>query len=247
MTGRLAARQWSGDPSERDAVIEEFMPLARSIAWRYRTNRASHEDLFQVACLGLVKAVDRFDPARGLRFSSFAVPTIQGELRRYLRDRTWRLHVPRSLQELVVALGPVTEALSAELQRSPTVDELAKRMLVSPEQILDARQAATSQLDQSLDAPAHDGSRESLADSIGGEDRDLALADRGIAMRGWLAELSAREREMLRLRFEEDLTQREIAGQFGISQMHVSRLLRRSIKYLQDRAVEGEGLSDQAA
>ena len=223
------------------------MPLARSIAWRFRTSRASHEDLVQVACLGLVKAVDRFDPERGLRFSSFAVPTIQGELRRYLRDRTWRLHVPRSLQELIVALGPVTEALSSELQRSPTVGELAKRMRVSPEEILDARHAAKSQFDHSLDAPAHDGSRESLAESLGGEDRELARADRGIVLERWLAELPDREREILRLRFEEDLTQSEIAGRFGISQMHVSRLLRRSIKSLQERAADEEGHSARVA
>ena len=217
------------------------MPLARSVAWRFRTSRASHEDLVQVACLGLVKAVDRFDPERGLRFSSFAVPTIQGELRRYLRDRTWRLHVPRSLQDLILALGSVTEALSSELRRSPTVGELAERMRVSPEEILDARQAAKSQFDHSLDEPAHDDSRESLAESLGEEDCELARVDRGIVLEGWLAELPDREREILRLRFEEDLTQREIAGVFGISQMHVSRLLRRSIGYLEQRAVEDEG------
>jgi RNA polymerase sigma-B factor len=244
---RLASAKRSGDPRERAALIEEFLPLARSVAWRFRTSRASNEDLVQVACLGLVKAVDRFDPERGLRFSSFAVPTIQGELRRYLRDRTWRLHVPRSLQELIVGLGSVTEALSSELQRSPTVGELATRMRVSPEAILDARRAAASQFEHSLDVPAHEGSRESVADTLGGEDRELALADRGIVLEGWLAELPGREREILRMRFEKDLTQREIAGQFGISQMHVSRLLRRSIKYLQERAVETEGVTGQAA
>jgi RNA polymerase sigma-B factor len=247
MSGGLATTGWSGNPRARAALIEEFVPLARSLAWRFRTSRASHEDLVQVACLGLVKAVDRFDPERGLRFSSFAVPTIQGELRRYLRDRTWRLHVPRRLQELIVALGPVTETLSSELQRSPTVGELAKRMRVSPEEILDARQAATSQFDHSLDAPARDGSRESVVESLGGEDRELARADRGIVLEGWLAELPDREREILRLRFEEDLTQRQIAGRFGISEMHVSRLLRRSIKQLQQRAVEDEGPSARAA
>ena len=138
---RLASAKRSGDLRERAALIEQFMPLAKSLAWRFQTSRASHDDLVQVASLGLVKAVDRFDPERGLRFSSFAVPTIQGELRRYLRDRTWRLHVPRALQELIVALGLVTDAMSGELQRSPTVAELAERMGVSPEAILDARQS----------------------------------------------------------------------------------------------------------
>ena len=216
------------------------MPLARSAAWRFRTSRVPLDDLIQVACLGLVKAVDRFDPERGLRFSSFAVPTIQGELRRYLRDRTWRLHIPRALQELMVALGPVTEALSAELQRSPTVDELAKRMRVSPEAILDARQAGHSQFGHSLDEPAHEDGRESLVETIGEEDRALAGADRGIVLKAWLAVLPEREREILRARFEEDLTQREIAERCGISQMHVSRLLRRSLERLRALATDQE-------
>ena len=237
----------SSDPRERDALIEEFVPLARSLAWRFRTSRAPQEDLVQVACVGLVKAVDRFDPERGAKFISFAVPTIQGELRRYLRDRTWRLHVPRRIQELVVALGPVTEALSGELQRSPTVVELADRMGVNPEAILDARHAAASQLDRSLDVPAHEGARESLGESLGSEDRDMVRVDRGVVLERWLGELHHREREILRLRFEEDLTQREIAGRFGISQMHVSRLLRRAITRLQQRAVEEEGPSANLA
>jgi RNA polymerase sigma-B factor len=237
---RLTSAKLSGDPRERAALIEELMPLARSLAWRFRTSKVPLEDLVQVACLGLVKAVDRFNPERGLRFSSFAVPTIQGELRRYLRDRTWRLHVPRALQELIVALGPVTDAMSGELQRSPTVAELATRLRVSPEAILDARQAGYSQFDHSLDVRAHEDGRESLADTLGEEDRELAGADRGITLQAWLAELPEREREILRRRFEEDLTQREIAEQFGISQMHVSRLLRRSLERLRARATEAE-------
>jgi RNA polymerase sigma-B factor len=237
---RLADARRSGDPRERAALIEEYLPLARSLAWRLRTSRDSPDDLVQVACLGLVKAVDRFDPERGQRFSSFAVPTITGELRRYLRDRTWRLHIPRSLQDLIVALGPVTEALTGELQRSPTVDELAKRMRVSPEAILDARQAGDSQFGRSLDEPARQEGRESLAETLGREDRELARADRVIVLEGWLAELPEREREILRLRFEEDLTQSEIAEQFAISQVHVSRLLRKSLEHLQAMAVQAE-------
>ena len=237
---RLAGAKLSGDPRERAALIEELVPLARSVAWRFRTSKVPLDDLVQVACLGLVKAVDRFDPERGLRFSSFAVPTIQGELRRYLRDRTWRLHVPCALQELTVALGPVTDAMSGELQRSPTVAELAKRMGVSPEAILDARQAGYSQFGHSLDAPAHEDGRESLVETIGEEDRQLAGADRRTTLKAWLAELPEREREILRERFEEDLTQREIAARCGISQMHVSRLLRKSLERLRARATEPE-------
>jgi RNA polymerase sigma-B factor len=181
-----------------------------------------------------------FDLDRGLSFRSFAVPTILGELRRHLRDKTWRLHIPRGLQDRILALGTVTEALSGELQRPPTVDELALRMRVSPEAILDARRAADSELGCSLDEPAHGDARESLADTLGSEDPGLHRAERAIVLEGWLAELPVGQRELLRLRFEQDLTQSEIAARFGISQMHVSRLLGRSLEHLHAMAVETE-------
>jgi RNA polymerase sigma-B factor len=219
------------------------MPLARSLARRVRTSKESQDDLVQVACVGLVKAVDRFDPERGLRFSSFAVPTITGELRRHLRDRTWRLHLPRSLIDVIVALGPVADELSAELQRSPTVDELAERMGVSPDAMLDARQAGAAQHGHSLDEPAHQDGRESLAETLGGEDPELARIERVVVLEGWLADLPELDRGVLSLRFEEDLTQCEIAERFGISQMHVSRLLRRSLERLQALAAEDKGCS----
>jgi RNA polymerase sigma-B factor len=237
---RVVHARRSGDPSERAAVIEEFMPLARSLARAFRTNRDSRDDLVQVACVGLVKAFDRFDPERGLMFGTFAVPTILGELRRHLRDRTWRLHVPRDVQELSVALGPVAEALSGELGRSPTVDELATRMRVSPEAILEAHQAAEAQFGYSLDEPTHADARESLADTLGGEDRELARAERVVVLESWLAALPARQREIMRLRFEEDLTQREIGELLGLSQIQVSRLLRRSLERLQAMATADE-------
>jgi RNA polymerase sigma-B factor len=236
---RLADARRSGDPGERDALIEEFMPLANRLAWRFLRSTDAHEDLAQVAFMGLVKAVDRFDPEHGARFSSFAVPTILGELRRHLRDRTWRVHLPRKLKNLILALGPVTEALSAELQRAPTVAELAMSMRVSAEDILDAKQAADSQFGRSLDEPAFRESSDPLVESLGGEDRELARAEHGVVMEGWLAELPERQREILRLRFEEDLTQVEIAERSGISQMHVSRLLRRSLDTL--RTINRDG------
>jgi RNA polymerase sigma-B factor len=229
---RLLDARRTRDPAERAALIEEFMPLAQALAWRFHRSNDAHADLVQVACVGLVKAVDRFDPERGVKFSSFAVPTILGELQRHLRDRTWRLHMPRKLQNLILALGPVTEALSAELQRAPTVAELATCMLVGPDQILDARQAADSQWKHSLDQPAHEGGSEPLAETLGGDDRELTRAEHAVVLEGWLAELPQREREILRLRFEQDLTQHEIAQRIGISQMHVSRLLRRSLEAL---------------
>ena len=248
-SGRYPRRSWelrvaharrSGDPRERAALIEEFMPLARSLARGFGTNRDSRDDLVQVACVGLVKAFDRFDPERGLRFSSFAVPTILGELRRHLRDRTWRLHVPRELQELSVALGPVAEALSGELGRSPTVDELAGRMRVSPEAIWEARQAADAQFGDSLDEPAHADARASLAETLGGEDRELARTERVIVLESWLAALPQLQREVLRLRFREDLTQREVGERLGISQTQVSRLIRTSLAHLRAMAAQDE-------
>ena len=229
---RLVDARRSGDPGERAALIEEFMPLANRLAWRYRRSKDAQEDLVQVAYMGLVKAVDRFDPERGARFSSFAVPTVLGELRRYLRDKTWRLHVPHALQTLIVAIKPATEALSSELQRAPTVAELAKHMLVGPEEILDAKQAAHAQFGRSLDEPAFSDSDGPLVETLGGEDQQLTGADHALALNGWLAELPQRQREILRLRFEEDLTQREIADRMGISQMHVSRLLRAALERL---------------
>jgi RNA polymerase sigma-B factor len=237
---QVAHARRSGDPSERAAVIEEFMPLAISLARGFRTNRDSRDDLVQVACVGLVKAFDRFDPERGLMFSTFAVPTILGELRRHLRDRTWRLHVPRAVRELSVALDGVAEALAGELGRSPTVDELATRMRVSPETLLEARHAAACQFGHSLDEPAYADARESLADTLGGEDRELARTERVVVLDSWLAALPERQREVLRLRFEEDLTQREIAELLGMSQVQVSRLLRRSLEHLQAMAAQDE-------
>jgi RNA polymerase sigma-B factor len=237
---RVAHARRSGNPTERASVIEEFVPLAISLAQGFRTNKDSRDDLVQVACVGLVKAFDRFDPERGLMFSTFAVPTILGELRRHVRDRTWRLHVPRDVRELSVALVRVVEELSGELGRSPTIDELARRVGVSPEAILEARQAAETQLACSLDEPAYAGADESLADALGGEDRELARAERVVVLERWMATLPERERAIVRLRFEEDLTQREVGERMGISQMQVSRLMRRSLAHLQAMAARDE-------
>jgi RNA polymerase sigma-B factor len=237
---RLVDARQRGDLAERAALIEEYMPLAGTLARRFYRSNDAHEDLAQVAYMGLVKAVDRFDPEHGARFPSFAVPTILGELRRHLRDRTWRVHVPRRLQNLILALGPVTEALSAELQRPPTVAELATELLVSPEEVLNAWEASNSQFGRSLDEPAHREGGDSLAETLGREDGALARTDQGVMLDGWLARLPQRQREIVRLRFEEDLTQREIARRSGISQMHVSRLLRRSIEDLRAMSAPGE-------
>ena len=230
---RLADARRSGDARERLALIEECMPMATRLAWRFRRTKDSQDDLAQVACVGLVKAVDRFDPERGLRFASFAVPTILGELRRHLRDTSWRLHIPRRLQDQMLALATVTETLSSELHRAPTVDEIAVRMDVSAEVVLDARRATDDQRGRSLDEPAHAGAPESLADTLGAEDQALLRAEGMIELERWLAVLPARAQEILRLRFHEELSQREIADRIGISQMHVSRILRSSLERLE--------------
>ena len=235
---RVAYARRSPNPSEGAALIEEYLPLARSLARGFRTNRDSHDDLVQVACVGLVKGFDRFDPERGLLFSTFEVPTILGELRRHVRGRTWRVHLPSGVPELSVALGPVAEAPAGELGRSPTVDELAGRMRVNSEAIWEARQAADTH--HSLDEPADADAREPLSETPGGEDRELCRAERVAVLQTWLAELPERQREILRLRFDEDPTQREIGERLGISQVQVLRLVHRSLRHLQAMAARDQ-------
>jgi RNA polymerase sigma-B factor len=236
---RLARLQQTADPAERDALVERYLPLARSLAARYRHTSESFDDLLQVAAIGLLKAIDRYDPSRRTAFSSFAVPTILGELRRHLRDHTWAVHVPRDLQELGQRLGSVTDELSTRLGRPPTVLELAERLQVAEEQVLEAREALGAHSPASLDEPiSGDGQATSLGDLIGGEDEALAVAEDAVLLDHYLAHLSPRHREVLRLRFAEDLKQREIGEILGVSQMHVSRLIRQAVDQLQAVAEE---------
>jgi RNA polymerase sigma-B factor len=231
---RLARYEQTRSASEREALFEHFLPLARSLAARYRHTSESFDDLFQVACLGLLKAIDRYDAARGYAFSSFAVPTILGELRRHLRDHTWSIHVPRDLQELGQRLGPAADELSKTLGRPPTVPELADHVGVTEEHVLDARQATAAHSPASLDQPVADGDQSAaLGDMLGAEDRGLTRVEDAVLLDRYLAHLPARNREILRLRFHADLKQREIGAMLGISQMHVSRLIRQSLEQLQ--------------
>jgi RNA polymerase sigma-B factor len=231
---RLARYARTRDASEREELVRRYMPLARSAAARYQHTSESFDDLLQVASIGLLKAIDRYDPARGTAFSSFAVPTILGELRRHIRDHTWSVRVPRELQELGQRLRRTTDELSAELGRPPTIAELADRLEVSEETVLDARQAAAAHTPASLDEPASRGEDSApLGELLGGEDSALAAADDAITLQRLLRGLPTRDREILRLRFEEDLKQREIGKRVGISQMHVSRVIRQSIQQLQ--------------
>jgi RNA polymerase sigma-B factor len=231
---RLMKRHRGGDGRARDALIERYLPLSRSLALRYRRASEPLDDLVQVASVGLVKAVDRWDPDRGLAFSSYAVPTILGELRRYFRDATWDVRPARDLQELCLAVEDARETLWGELGRSPTVEDLAERLDRSPEQIVEALQATDGRSVRSLDAPVHDeedGSA-SAGDLIGHEDGEFDRVDAGVTIEHLSEVLDERAREILRLRFHEDLLQSEIAERVGCSQMHVSRIIRSSLEKL---------------
>jgi RNA polymerase sigma-B factor len=230
----LMRRHQSGDGRARDELIERYMPLARSLALRYRRASEPLDDLIQVASVGLVKAVDRWDPERGLAFSSYAVPTILGELRRYFRDSTWDVRPARDLQELCLALEEAREALWGELGRQPTVADLASRLERQPEEIVEALQATEGRSIRSLDAPVHDEENDSASagDLIGADDEEFDRVEAGVTLERLTGILDERAREILRLRFQDDLLQSEIAERVGCSQMHVSRIIRASLERL---------------
>ena len=230
------------DRQAREELIERFLPLARKLARRYAQSSEPYEDLVQVACLGLVKAVERFDPDRGFAFSSFAVPTIVGELKRYFRDTAWALHVDRGAQERARKITDAQQKLSSRTGRMPTVDELAQYLELGQEEVLEGLQTAEAYGAVSLDAPlsSEDDEESSRLDALGQEDRRLGLVDDHATIFAAARHLSTREREILYLRFGEDLTQSEIADRVGVSQMQVSRLLRRSLHRLRE-------LTDQRA
>jgi RNA polymerase sigma-B factor len=227
-----------GDPAAREALVERFLPLARQLARRYQRGSEHLDDLVQVASLGLLKAIDRFDPARETAFSSFAVPTILGELKRHFRDKGWAVRVPRDLQELAVKVERVADEMSRELGRAPTTIEIAERIDATDEQVLEAREASAAYRAVSLDRPRseEDEDGESYADAVGAEDPGYRVAEASATVDRLMRVLSEREREVLRLRFEEDLTQSEIGKRVGVSQMHVSRLIRQSIARLREEA-----------
>jgi RNA polymerase sigma-B factor len=231
-----------GDPAAREQLVARFLPLARQLARRYQRGGEQLDDLVQVASLGLLKAIDRFDPARETAFSSFAVPTILGELKRHFRDKGWSVRVPRDLQELAVKVDRVGDEMSRELGRAPTPVEIAERTGTTLEQVLEAREASAAYRAVSLDRPRTDDEEDgdSYADAMGAEDPGFGLAEDSATVERLMRVLSDREREVLRLRFEEDLTQSEIGQRVGVSQMHVSRLIRQSIARLRDEADEPE-------
>jgi RNA polymerase sigma-B factor len=223
-----------GDIAAREELAARFMPLARQVAKRYRRSGQPLEDLVQVASLGLVKAIDRFDPARGTAFSSYAVPTMSGEIRRHFRDAGWAVHVPRGMQDLVMKVNESVTRLSLELGRSPTPAELGEDLEEDVEQILEALEAAHAHDTMSLDMPRtvdeEDGG--TYADTLGAPDEQFEMLEYTSAIAGTLRALPERDRLVLKLRFEDDLTQAEIAARVGVSQMHVSRIIRRTLDRL---------------
>jgi RNA polymerase sigma-B factor len=221
-----------GDLLARDEVIRRCIPLARRLASRYRA-AAPIEDMRQVAAVGLIKAVDGFDPGRGIPFNGYAIPTIVGELKRHIRDQAWSVHVPRALKDRAVQIDRATRALSASLGRQPSIAELAEVADLHPDEVLDAIAARAALGSESLDAPRYGGADGGLsyADAIGAEDLALDF-DHAPGLIRSIRSLPQREQTILHLRFEQELSQAEIAEKLGISQMHVSRLMRRTLDRL---------------
>jgi RNA polymerase sigma-B factor len=224
-------------------MIERYMPLADKIARRYSHTSEPLEDLVQVARLGLIKAVDRWDPHRGLAFTTFALPTITGELRRYFRDRTWTVRPPRDLQDLYLDVRRVRERLVHELGREPTARDVAAELGRTVEEILEALEAGEAHSPPSLDAPVshdHEGAGQTWLDRVADARDDLDRSEKATALWQLGAVLDDRAWEVVRLRFHEDLVQREIAERVGCSQMHVSRILQDSLRRLRDAAREAD-------
>jgi RNA polymerase sigma-B factor len=225
-------------PTVREELVDRFMPLARRLASRYAGGAEPFDDLVQVASVGLVKAIDRFDPERGTAFSTFAVPTILGELKRHFRDRGWSVHVPRDVQERILKVERAMAELPAKLGHSPTVHEIAVRIEATDEEVLEAMHAAQGHHAVSLDTTSTTGDGDEpgpLRDRIGEEDIAFDTVEYGEAIGPVLDEISERDRKVLHLRFVKDMTQSEIAEQVGVSQMHVSRILRATIEKLRER------------
>jgi RNA polymerase sigma-B factor len=235
---QLQRRHRGGDTRAREALIERYLPLARQLASRYRDRSEPVADLVQVAYLGLVGAVDRWDPERGSAFSTFAVPTILGQLRRHFRDSTWLVRPPRDLQELWLDVSRTRDELWQELGRSPTAGDVADRLGVSIEQVSDALQLGATRVAESLDELLRpdDPDGATVIDRAADPDDRYAVADATIALEQMSGVLDDRAREVVRLRYGEDLLQREIAERVGCSQMHVSRILREAVSALSERA-----------
>jgi RNA polymerase sigma-B factor len=244
-TALLASYSVDRDEGAREELTRRFLPLARSLALRYNHGSEPLDDLIQVANVGLVKAIDRFDPSRGTSFHSYATPTILGELKRHFRDRVMPIHLPRGLKERALEVGSATEALTAELDREPTVAEVAGHAGLSSAETLEAMHASMASKTVSLDSPVRGEHSDtvSIAEAIGAPDAELELADARVALRRAATMLDQRERTVIQLRFVSDLTQAEIAGQVGVSQVHVSRIIRGALAKLREAIAAPNGAS----
>jgi RNA polymerase sigma-B factor len=231
-----------GDLQAREQLIEQYMSLVRSLARRYSYRGEQLEDLVQIGAIGLIKAIDRFDLERGVELTTYATPNIIGEIKRHFRDKGWSVRVPRGLQELNVQLSRLVEQLTVQLGRSPTIPELAKAAGVEEEEVLEALESGRAYTSLSLSVGGGGGDGDDLdpLESLGTEEHQYEVSeDRAVLAPGFKA-LDERERRILQLRFFEGLTQSQIAQQVGISQMHVSRLIRRSLEKIRETIVEDE-------
>jgi RNA polymerase sigma-B factor len=232
-----------GDIEARERLIEQYLPLVRSLARRYSHRGEQLEDLVQVGCIGLIKAIDRFDVDRGVELTTYATPNIIGEIKRHFRDKGWSIRVPRGLQELNVKLSRLIEELTVQLERSPTIPELAKAAGVEEEEVLEALETGQAYATLSLSAPGPGGGDDSdldPLDSLGEIEPEYEVSENRAVLAPGLRALDERERRILHLRFFEGLTQSQIAQQVGISQMHVSRLIRRSLEKVREEIAVGD-------
>ena len=239
-----------GDLAARERLIEQYLPLVRSLARRYSYRGELLEDLVQVGCIGLIKAIDRFDVDRGVELTTYATPNIIGEIKRHFRDKGWSVRVPRGLQELNVKLSRLIEDLTVQLERSPTIPELAKAAGVEEEEVLEALETGQAYTTLSLSAPAAGDENADLdpLESLGEEEVEYEVSENRAVLAPGLRVLDERERRILQLRFFEGLTQSQIAQEVGISQMHVSRLIRRSLEKVREEiAADGDGETPRAA
>jgi RNA polymerase sigma-B factor len=234
---RLLEDYRAGEESARDQIVEQFMPLVRKIASRYAGRGEPMEDLVQVGSIGLVLAIERFDVERGVKFTTYAVPTIVGEIQRHFRDRAWAVHVPRRMKELSLKLARTIEAATADLGRAPTIAELAADTGLEEEEVVEALETYHAYSTRSLSQPlgVGDSDEGTVEDLFGAPEPGYEEVEHGVLLESGLAALDERERAIVELRFFEGLTQSEIAARVGISQMHVSRLLRRSLAVMRGR------------
>lgn len=232
-----------GDEEARDQLTVSHLNLVRFLASKFKNRGEPLDDLVQVGTIGLIKAIDRFDPERGLEFTTYATPTILGEIKRHFRDKGWSIRVPRRLQELSAKVNQATDELTVELQRSPSVEEIAAKLGVGAEEILEAMESSGAYTSVSLEAggSSEDDEAPALIDRLGSVDEDLDASDDRMVIDDAIRDFSPREQEIVRMRFIDGLTQVEIAKRLGVSQVQVSRLLRRTLRKIQDK-IDPEGL-----